>query len=49
MSEIEDLYGLAVDELIIIAQHYKWNRDRMEEWFNEDVQQRLKYQLGLEF
>ena len=49
MSEIEDLYGLAVDELIILAQHYKWNGDNMQEWFNEDVQQRLKYQLGLEF
>ena len=49
MGELEDMYCMDMDPLIIIAQHYKWNPDRMQDWFNDEVQNRLKYRLGLEF
>ena len=49
MRELEEMYALDIDPLIILAQNYKWNPDRMQEWFNDEVQERLKYKLGLEF
>lgn len=47
MEELTDLYALEPDPLFIIARHYKWSSDRMQEWFNE--QDQLKFKLGLEF
>ena len=35
-----------IDQLIIVARHYKWNQDNMQEWFIK--QDQLKYKLGLE-
>ena len=36
IQELEDLYSLDLDPLIIIAQHYKWNPDKMQEWLLEE-------------
>ena len=47
ISELEDLFGLDLDYLIIIARHYKWNQDKMQAWFTE--KDKLKYQLGIRF
>lgn len=43
IKELEELYSLDLDPLIIIAQHYKWNPDRMQEWLMDENQDRLKY------
>ena len=35
-----------LDSLIIIARHFKWNKNKMNAWFAQ--QETLKYELGLE-
>ena len=47
IKELEELYEMPLDALIIIARHYAWNQDRMQDWFNQ--QDQLKFVLGLEF
>ena len=47
ISELEELYEMPLDALIIIARHYAWNQERMQDWFNQ--QEKLKFVLGLEF
>jgi len=38
---------MEIDSLVIVARHYKWNQDNMQEWlFKQDE---LKFKLGLEF
>ena len=49
IEELNDVYTLNADHMIIIARFYSWNVDKMQDWFNEATQERLKYQLGLEF
>ena len=49
IRELEELYSLDLNPLIIIAQHYKWNPDKMQEWLMDENQDLLKYKLGLEF
>ena len=49
IQELEDLYALPIDPLIIIAQNYNWNPDKMQEWLLEEHQDRLKFKLGVEF
>ena len=36
IKELEELYSLDLNPLIIIAQHYKWNPDKMQEWLLRD-------------
>ena len=43
------MYALPIDPLIIIAQNYNWNPDKMQEWLLEENQDRLKFKLGVEF
>lgn len=33
IEELQDLYSLPLDPLIIIARHYEWNQDKMQDWF----------------
>ena len=47
ISELQDLYNLPLDQLIVIARHYEWNQDKMQDWFVQ--QESLKFQLGLSF
>ena len=47
IEELQELYEMGLDSLIIIARHYAWNPDRMQDWFSD--QERLQYDLGLEF
>lgn len=49
MEQLNELYALATDDLIIIARHYRWNTDAMGEWFNDGVSERLSHSLGLVF
>ena len=34
IKELEELYSMDLDPLIMIAKYYNWNSDRMQEWFN---------------
>mmetsp|Transcript_1826 Transcript_1826/g.2594 ORF Transcript_1826/g.2594 Transcript_1826/m.2594 type:complete len:270 (-) Transcript_1826:673-1482(-) len=47
IAELQDLFSLDLDSLIIVARHYKWNQDKMHAWFSE--QDSLVCRLGLEF
>lgn len=47
IEELQDLYNLPLDQLIVIARHYEWNQDKMQDWFVQ--QESLKFQLGLNF
>ena len=41
IEQLQDLYALDLDCLIIVARHYNWNIERMQDWFAEE--ERLKY------
>ena len=47
LEDLQDLYAMELDQLIVVAMHYKWNPDSMQEWLIK--QDTLKYALGLEF
>ena len=36
LEEWIDEFGLSNDDLIIVARHYKWNKVRMNNWFNPE-------------
>lgn len=41
-----DLYSVSQDDMIIIARHYRWNSDKINDaWFSES--EKLEYTLGL--
>ena len=41
-----ELYSVSSDAMIIIARHYRWNSDRINDaWFSEA--DKLQYTLGL--
>ena len=48
MHELNEAFELELDALILIARHFNWNKDRMNNWFGPD-QPNLKLILGLEF
>ena len=48
MEDLQDLFSLDIDQLMILARQYKWNQDNMSAWLSEE-QDKLKYSLGLEF
>ena len=35
IDDLKDLYEIDLDALILIARHYSWNQDRMQDWFVE--------------
>ena len=35
VEELIDLYAMEEDQLILIARHYDWSADKMQNWFNE--------------
>ena len=35
IDDLKDLYEIDLDALILIARHYNWNQDRMQDWFVE--------------
>ena len=48
MKDLQELFAMDVDSLILIARHYRWNEESMQTiWFEE--QDKLKYKLGIEF
>ena len=48
LEEVQELFAMDSDDLMIIIRHYRWNEDKMQqEWFNQ--QEKLKLELGLEF
>ena len=47
IKPLVDLYCVTQDAMIIIARHYKWSKDMIDQrWFDE--QEKLQYELGLE-
>lgn len=48
MRENVDLLGIDEDKIYLVAKHYFWNQERIDEkWF--DQQEKLQYDLGLYF
>ena len=47
LVELEDLFGMEIDELVIVARFFNWDQVRMNDWFDEARQEQLKYLLGL--
>lgn len=35
LEELKDLFGMEIDELVIVARHFNWNQVRMNDWFDE--------------
>ena len=46
LEEYIELFAMDIDQLIVVARHFKWQQDNMQVWFAD--QDRLKYKLGLE-
>jgi len=48
ITELEDLYNMCLEQLFLIARHYSWDKDTMNnKWFADS--EVLKFTLGLEF
>ena len=47
IDELQELYAMETDPLIIIARNYKWSVTRMQNWFSEPDSKRFEW--GLEF
>ena len=47
LDDLIDLYGMEIDQLILVARHFKWNQDNMQDWFTN--QETLKHKIGVEF
>ena len=47
MNELQELFAMETDPLIIIARYYKWSVTRMQNWFSEPENKR--FELGIEF
>ena len=46
IQSLMELYSVSQDAMIIIARHYRWNSDKINDvWFAE--QDKLQYSLGL--
>ena len=35
LEELTDLFGMEIDELVIVARFFNWNQVRMNDWFDE--------------
>ena len=48
MEDLVDMYNLSTDDLLLVARHYQWNEELMQnDWFKN--QDKLIYTLGIEF
>ena len=46
IARCRDVYELNKDDMYLVAKHYKWNEENMQQWFGD--QEHLQHTLGLE-
>ena len=47
LNDLRDLFDMDSDAIMILARHYNWSEQNMQNWF--DQEERLKFSVGLVF
>lgn len=47
LNDLQELFNLSPDLIMIVARHYHWSESKMQNWFEDE--ERLKFQLGVAF